>query len=459
MKKVLWSLFGVVVLVLLGYGYGISYYADKFQANTKIGTVDLSNMTLTQAEKKIEKNLNDQNITLTENGQELGQFSLKDISPKLASADQLKAIYNSQNPNVWGLSFFKGQQYDGSTLTNVTFDSERLNKALLNLGIENAQRTPAKDAYIDFTDAQGYYVVDAKAGNQVDLPTLESMIVEGVQNGAKTIEINKAYVPPKVQKDDPSIKDFMAKIDKAISTKITLNIDGNKEVIPKSEIQKWLYFDESNQIVYDESMIQEFLKQYNDKYATYLKDRQFNSTLQGVVTVPAGTLGWSIDREAEASQIAKDLYNEKDVERDPAIVGTGYGQSGDDIGNSYVEVDVTNQTMFIYLDGELALQTPVVTGQLGTDTILGAYAIWDKEENASLKGYNPRTQKEYNQPVSYWMPFDDTGQGIHDANWQPAFGGDNYLYRGSLGCINTPPDIMPQVYALAYTGMPVIVFQ
>ena len=57
------------------------------------------------------------------------------------------------------------------------------------------------------------------------------------------------------------------------------------------------------------------------------------------------------------------------------------------------------------------------------------------------------------------MAFDYTGQGIHDAIWQPTFGGDAYLTNGSLGCINTPLDIMAQVYEYAYNGMPVIVFQ
>ena len=56
------------------------------------------------------------------------------------------------------------------------------------------------------------------------------------------------------------------------------------------------------------------------------------------------------------------------------------------------------------------------------------------------------------------MPFDDTGQGIHDASWQASFGGDAYLTAGSLGCINTPPDVMAQVFNTVEVGTPVIIF-
>lgn len=39
-----------------------------------------------------------------------------------------------------------------------------------------------------------------------------------------------------------------------------------------------------------------------------------------------------------------------------------YGEGGDDIGDTYVEIDYTNQRMWFYKDGELLVDTPVVTG-------------------------------------------------------------------------------------------------
>ena len=115
--------------------------------------------------------------------------------------------------------------------------------------------------------------------------------------------------------------------------------------------------------------------------------------------------------------------------------------------------------MYVYIDGVAVISTPIVTGQIGTNTVPGAYAIWNMESPSELTGFNPRTGVDYVQPVSYWLAFDYTGQGIHDANWQPTFGGDAYLTNGSLGCINTPPDIMAQVYENVYIGIPIILFQ
>ncbi|WP_458920414.1 peptidoglycan binding domain-containing protein, partial [Escherichia coli] len=109
----------------------------------------------------------------------------------------------------------------------------------------------------------------------------------------------------------------------------------------KAAIQDWIYFDKDNKIIYDQEKIAEYLKRYNDKYSSYVNPRQFRSTNQGIVTVQPGTLGWSIDRAAEAEQIAVDLAAGKDVERVPIVVGSGYGSAGDGIGSTYVEVDLS----------------------------------------------------------------------------------------------------------------------
>ena len=125
-------------------------------------------------------------------------------------------------------------------------------------------------------------------------------------------------------------------------------------------------------------------------------------------------------------------------------------------------MDLTYQKMYYYENGQLLLETDIVSGMADADpptpTIPGAYSIWDKEKDATLVGVNQQRGTDYEQPVSYWLPFDDTGQGIHDANWQGSFGGDVYNYAGSQGCINTPPHVMEQLFNMVSVGTPVIIF-
>lgn len=458
MKKFLLSLVVLVIILAVGYSAGIGYYAEKFQANTRYGSIDISNLTLPEAQERLEEEIMKQTVTITENGNEIGTLTIGDLNPEINAEIPLTQTYDGQNPNNWIVNYFTTNEYDNNLAENISIDGATLRQKLNEIGLDNSGRQASMDAEIDYNPTEGYHIRDAQTGNQIDFGELESLIAEQIQMGSDVVEINQAYIPPQVFSDDEDINYFMDQIEAATNVEITLEIAGNEEVITSDQIEEWLYFDASNQIVYDEVAIHEYLGTLNDKYATFNKPRQFQSTLEGEVTVEPGTLGWSINRESETQSIINDLHGGVDVRRQPTIDGTGYNTEGtDDIGNSYIEVSMDAQHMWVYVDGVVVVETPIVTGQIGTDTIPGAYSIWDKEEDSELTGFNARTGRDYVQPVEYWIPFDDTGQGIHDANWQSNFGGDTYLVSGSLGCINTPPGIMPQVFAHAQLGMPVIV--
>lgn len=121
--------------------------------------------------------------------------------------------------------------------------------------------------------------------------------------------------------------------------------------------------------------------------------------------------------------------------------------------NTYVEVDISSQTMYLYINGELALTSPVVTGKPATPTHEGYFDIYYKEKGAVLRGYTSDNKLEYESYVDYWMPFDG-GIGFHDAErhthedgfshgWRVLveFGGETYLLYGSHGCVNLPHEV------------------
>ena len=125
------------------------------------------------------------------------------------------------------------------------------------------------------------------------------------------------------------------------------------------------------------------------------------------------------------------------------------------VGDDYIEVDVTEQTMYMYMDGEIICETPVVTGNMswGMGTPQGCWHLINRARNAVLIG------EDYRTVVNYWMAFTYNGHGIHDSTWRTSgYGGDIYQYDGSHGCVNTPIDKVAFIFEHAYVGMPVLVF-
>lgn len=125
---------------------------------------------------------------------------------------------------------------------------------------------------------------------------------------------------------------------------------------------------------------------------------------------------------------------------------------GVDVGDTYIDVNIAEQHMWLYVDGELITDCDVVTGNYGTnDTPKGVHTIWQRQSPATLVGADYRT------PVDYWLAFTYSGCGIHDATWRSSFGGSIYMGNGSHGCVNTPYDDVRIIYNNVSLGTYVVV--
>lgn len=121
------------------------------------------------------------------------------------------------------------------------------------------------------------------------------------------------------------------------------------------------------------------------------------------------------------------------------------------IPESYVEVDIEDQTVYLYKDSELLLTSDIVTGKsTSSPTRIGFFNIKKKSADTYLKGPGYKTH------VDYWMPFDG-GIGLHDASWRDEFGGDIYLKEGSHGCVNLPIETADTIYNNVEVGTNVLV--
>lgn len=134
------------------------------------------------------------------------------------------------------------------------------------------------------------------------------------------------------------------------------------------------------------------------------------------------------------------------------ISNKAYGKT---IGDTYIEISIKQQRMWYYIDGELYVETPVVTGNYpGYSTPTGAYTIFQRMSPATLVG------PTWCVNVNYWLAFTQSGCGIHDSTWRPSsdYGGTTYIGNGSHGCVNTPYSKVKQIYSKAKIGTHVVVY-
>ena len=148
--------------------------------------------------------------------------------------------------------------------------------------------------------------------------------------------------------------------------------------------------DEAGNVTLDQAKVKEYVQQLKYKYDTFGSSRQFKTATGETITVSGGDYGWLIAPNDTTAKIIEAIKSGQSQTIEPEYTYRGYHRETDEIGNTYVEISLAKQHMWFFKDGQLLVDTDVVTGNhnKGWDTHTGVYAIMYKEREATLVGEN-----------------------------------------------------------------------
>ena len=198
--------------------------------------------------------------------------------------------------------------------------------------------------------------------------------------------------------------------------------------------------------------IDDYIDRICEAYDTVGISRSFVTHDGSEIMVSGGTFGNTVDREAEKEAL-KQLFFSK-VSEDHRI--PVYEKDMTDIGDTYVEVSISDQHVWHYVSGNLCCESDCVTGCVSTkhDTPKG---VWYIDMYQPGKMLYPRGSTSGTW-VDRWMRFTPDGAGLHDASWRSQFGGRIYEHSGSHGCVNLPKAYAYSLYPEVALGVPVVVY-
>lgn len=454
--KTVLFVFCVVCLVMIAVYLGVCvYFNNRFFPGSQINGIDASGKKVEQVEELISAEVQDYTLVvkLRDGKSENLDGGLMDFS--YVSDGAVQALKDMQNSFLWLAAYFHPETYTMTAQT--TYDESMLKTAVESMDCMKEENvTKPKDAVIEET-AEGYEIIPEEQGNELDLEKAYAQIKEAVDAGQTETDLEEGgcYKAPAVTSEDAGLKAKAEKLNKYFNEVITYNLADTQVKLDYSTIRDWMTMDEELNVEFNWNKVADWMAALSDKYDTFGTEMEFTTSLGETVTVKHENYGWKIDEAGEVDVLLELLKNAESAEREPLYLETGryYGEGGDDIGDTYVEIDYTNQRMWFYKDGELLVDTPVVTGNTSkkNGSPNGIFCIYNKEEKAVLKG------EDYKTPVDFWMPFSD-GVGIHDSKWRPDYGGTIYKTSGSHGCINTPWEQAKIIYNNISIGTPVVCY-
>lgn len=457
-----------VLLALGGYIYyrGVAYYRTHFFPNTSINGMDCSDMEIAPIVKALDAGIDSYVFTAMgrdyrtgKTGEILGTIEPGDIQLRYTDTEAaVEAFLAQQNELMWFQAYLEGN-YTYSLEQAVVFDGEMLKDAVESWdACKKKNMREAEDAYIGgYSDELGcYQIVPETHGTVLDVNEAIRLISEAIDRQEASIDLDGqgCYREASVKSDDKKLNQVIDTANRWLSATIVYDWNGTEVRVDREVLKDWVSIKDSVPEL-DEEAVAAFVKEQASAYDTYGKKKKFMTTHGFEVTLSSRNYGWRTDTAGEAEELVQLIYQGKSIEKEPLYSITARQKGANDVGNSYVEADLSNQHLYLYQDGKIVVETDFVSGTMISTfdcvTPEGIFGLTYKTKDAVLKGATYRT------PVKYWMPFYGN-YGMHDANWRGSFGGEIFKTNGSHGCINLPPSMAEQVYQYVSEGFPVVCY-
>ncbi len=443
----------LVALIAVYIAIGV-YFQGHFFWGSTVNGIESGGQTAEDFAKTLNEQAVDYTLTVAaETGDE--EISPEDVGLTIAVSEEDIAKLVEQQSFGWIKAVSKPQEYEVERM--VSYDKDKLAGVVSSLAcVTNPNVVKSENATYEYEGGE-FRIKNAVYGNEVNTETLTKVMDEAILTLKDKVDLKEddCYIKPEITEESEELQKLVQSMNDKTDITITYKLGSKSETIDKDLIVDWLTIDEEKgEVSYDQEKIAAFVSEMASKYNTYGKSKSLKTAYGSTVTVAGGTYGWRINQSGEVDQIIKDLNAGEDVTRDFVYTQTAASHDGNDYGNTYIEVNITAQHMYCYVNGAKAMESDTVTGCVSKNRIThnGAYFIQYCERNATLHG------ADYETDVAYWMPF-HIGEGFHDATWNPRFGGQYYINHGSHGCVNLPYSAAQSLFSYAYAGMPVLIYE
>ena len=463
--------FGLLFLMAcvgVGCAYGAAsyYFSDRFFEGTWINGINCSHKTAYEVEQLLAKNTDGYAIEVDSRNLSPQTINGSDIDYHYVSSGEVLNLLKKQKPYEWIKGFYEQKSYtvEEKSTYNKTLLQDQV-KALNCAQVEN--QVEPENAYVAFQDNQ-FVIVPETEGSKLDVKAAYRLLDTAVAKGETSVDFSSssdAYVSAEVTQDDPSLQSTLEACNNYTKASINYTFGDQTVTLDGNTIKDWLQFDEKGQLVFDDNSLQqhiaEYVAQLAASYDTVGTEREFKyHQWQNRLCIQFHL--WLEDRPGSRSSRIKsgNPVRNTDYQR-TSLFQTANSYGVNDLGNTYIEVDLSQQHMYYYQNGSMIFDSDFVSGNMSYDdrqTHAGIFTMYYKKSPDVLRGSQKADGTyEYEEKVEYWMPFDG-GIGFHDAPWRDEFGGDIYLTSGSHGCINLPPDNAAELYGLIQYNVPIVCF-
>ncbi len=451
-----------MIFVTLGGFLALTwYYGRTFVVNTWINGIYCTGMTVEEVNSELTRNVEIPELTIIDGEGHSWPLDLSLADYRVDYTDSLQA-YLRRGQNAW---LNPNETVEQHLFPQAIWNHDKLRELVADMDWVREARERSTEVEIRVgEDGDAPYILYDGKSHRLDTEKLCDYVQQCLESGIYHVQVRQedCYEDLEDTAADTLQRQRFEDLQTYLHSNLIYDMGAEQIELMPETMASFLRKDSAGCPVWEREgltvsadRIREWVEQLAGQYDTVDTTRDFQTTEGRVVQVAYKTYGTQLDVETEVKFLMEELLCEREepLTHKPAYLKEGFCRGLDDIGDTYIEVDMGQQRMYYYQDGECLISVDVVTGNARRrwNTPEGINYVYAKQKNRILRGQG------YASPVKYWMPV--VGNvGIHDADWRRDFGGEIYLTNGSHGCINTPPEVMGELYELVEKGTPVVMF-
>lgn len=447
----------LLILFVLYIAIGEVKYKGKFLPNTVINGTDFSGMTAKEVESYYQKVANNYKLDITKGGSVVDTLLASDFDFVVtgSAVEKINEKIDLQ-PNYKWLSAILGEKDEYEINNILWYDEGKLKNFIVNSKGYNMPTTRKSKQGTIYYNGENFQVIPPVVSDEIEPLKYINAVKGKVDTLQRVMNVEEENCYAKYDFND----EIKQKLEKACEDaykffnekEFNIKLKNNEDYDFRKEVINYAYnIDYKYDFICNEKTISSGVEALSKIHNTMGKEIEFETSHGTKVKVKGGDYGTKINSKELEMYMKKAFIEKEDVN---CVIDYKKNTLGDSIGigDTYVEIDLTNQYLYMYVDGKLVKKAPVVTGLPGSRaTPQGVYRMKNRLTDVPLVGDN------YVTPVKYWMAFNG-GIGIHDAVWQRYFGGEYYKKKGSHGCVNMAMSDAKDVYENAIVNMPVICY-
>jgi lipoprotein-anchoring transpeptidase ErfK/SrfK len=461
-KPYLAVLAAVVVVILAGEGAFAAHFDSRILPGVTVAGQSVGNLTLVQAEQKLQAATSDRSVRLYV-GSTTYHFTSAQVGVSYDVATTAQQAFLVGRHQIETPLDLLATRHAASIA--YAYKQNMLTEKAAVQRVVADQGSPAVNAAIVITGGVPAIQSD-KSGHAITAAAVENAIngqIDGSVSGPVALR-------PTVQLAGiraANLSSAMQQTQKLLQVPITITSNGKTFQPTSAQKGAWVVYQPNppNQAPgltpsLSSAAIVAYLQTIAPQINVAAVPHRVN-VLDGVASdIQAGQNGLQLDTSTLASKIISSVGSGQPLTLAaptvPVAFTTQYNNATSLPYPKYVEVNLTTQHLWAYQDHQLVYDSPITSGATGAGfpTVTGTFSVLSKQTDRHLVGYQYGPAYNYDVFVQYWMQFYE-GFGLHDASWRSSFGGPDYYYDGSHGCVNLPLATAAWLYNWVDIGTPV----